>query len=295
MPAKSWRMPFAKSQILCQRTSPPKGSPPQRFSSSPRPSQTHPTSSPPFCHRTPQPVRSRINSSGPKREYLSEAQPSAIHHSRRYLKTWILPILEGNGIIQMKQVLRQSTPSAASSEKNKESTGVAPASSTAPQKTERLWAWVPVDPVEPPQSKGDPTSKTPAGIDPTWLNLDSQRKRNRFGKAVTYYLKMRDAGGREVNGNEEEDFDRALDYYQKTVIASLKKRYKHRRRPREPRETGIEDNRDATKAQRRRDGRSGGTEERPEGEIFKWLRSGRKGIDKSMDEWRGVEKHHKSA
>jgi hypothetical protein len=229
---------------------------------------------------------------------FSKARPSAIHHSRRYLKTWILPILEGNGIIQMKQVLRESTPSAASSEKG---TDVAPASSTAPQKTERLWAWVPPDPVEPPQSKHEPTSKPPADIDPTWFNLDSQRKRNRFGKAVTYYLKMRDAGGREVNGSEEEDFDRALDYYHKTQIASLKKGYKHRRRPREPRETGIGESRDATqgmKAQRRKDGRpgvNGGTEERPEGEIFKWLRSGRKRIDKSMDDWRGVEKHHKRA
>lgn len=204
----------------------------------------------------------------------------------------------------MKQVLRESTPSAAPSEKGKESTDAASASSSAPLKTERLWAWVRADPIELPPSKQDQTSKTPADIDPIWFSLDSQRKRNRFEKAVTYYLKMRDAelqeGGRQENSSKEDDFDfdKALDYYQKTQSASLKKGgYRHRMK-----ETWMGENRNATqgKAQRRKDGRprgNEGTEGRAEGEIAKWLRSGRKGIDRSMDQWRGVEKHraHKRA
>lgn len=158
----------------------------------------------------------------------------------RYLKTWILPILEGNGIIQMKQVLRESTPSAAAaapSEKGKESTNAAPAaSSTAPQKTERLWAWVLVDPIEVPQSKQDPTSKTPADIDPILFNLDSQRKRKRFEKAVNYYMKMRDAELKEGGRSKDDDFERALDYYQKTQV-DVKKSYRHRRGQRKPQQT----------------------------------------------------------
>jgi len=94
--------------------------------------------------------------------------------SVRYLKKTLLPILEGNRVIRMKQIARApSPPTSQSSDKVK-------VAASSP----KTWAWIPVDPNTVPKPKiPEPPIGTAVGMgEEDWSHLNSRRRRARIRK-----------------------------------------------------------------------------------------------------------------
>ncbi|KAM6492334.1 hypothetical protein JOM56_012058 [Amanita muscaria] len=119
------------------------------------------------------------------REDARPPNPSHPVRSMRYLKTALLPILEGNGVIRMKPVTR--TPVTPSS-----------SSTTSPPSTlsQNLFAWIPVDPDTVPKPKiPEPPIElvgSAVGVGEDWSHLNTRRKRARVEKVAKDYEKMKE-------------------------------------------------------------------------------------------------------
>ncbi|KAF8621785.1 hypothetical protein AX15_007521 [Amanita polypyramis BW_CC] len=124
--------------------------------------------------------------------------PTSEHpvRSLRFLKRAVLPILEGNRVIQMKQIKRISSPLAATSSSTSAKKGEKQ-EATSSSAGRKIWAWTPVDPSTVPKPRTPESPKpnlgTAVGIGMDWSHLNTRRERARAAKVTRDYSKMKEA------------------------------------------------------------------------------------------------------
>ncbi|KAF8636048.1 hypothetical protein AX17_003843 [Amanita inopinata Kibby_2008] len=135
--------------------------------------------------------------------FVPENEPPFIPHpyhpvrSVKYLKKKILPVLEGNGVIRMRNVTRNLSPLASASEQD--ASKAARDASAASSARQHIWAWIPVDQRTLPKPKipqpERPVFGAQVGVGEDWSHLNRRRQRARVEKVARDVLMMKETMG----------------------------------------------------------------------------------------------------